>query len=432
MSEKIKISFDDEESNSKNNKEKIEIDFNDTKETEIEEDTLEKDSEIIAYNRKDTTEKFFNSSVDSFFHGNPALTGFYNSELKFPEGIERGFRRKYSVELKDTFLNTILENNKFIVLASTSGSVYFVDRFNGEIQGKVFFENAIFEKTGLVFKNTIYVNSLSSIYKFENDIIGSDTAGQEIYRTSSNYYIWSNLNLCKGNIVFIEYDALNKKANLKVIDSESSIIIFDFQFEVNEFISEQIIIAGSLVFIAYDNKLIKINLEDHTSNYIPLFFKMNNDCRIFYLNNNLYITNPKNELYYVDLKSNSTDFKYTGIKSNYINSLAGFKDNIFIGTVYGWKLYKSHGMLLYSYDDVDENKIEAVSKTLLIISKTNKIVCHNLNKFQEAEGFALKSQDSEIDSEVIESVIISFNDFFVLTKNGKLEAFTNDKLNIHI
>jgi len=432
MSEKIEISFDDEESISKKKKEKIEIDFDENKEIEIDKHTLEKESELIANNKKDINKEILNSTVDSFFHGNPALTCYYDSGLKFPEGIEKGFRRRYSVELKDTFLNSILENNKFIVLTSSSGSVYFVDRFSGEIQGKYFFENAIFEKTGLVFKNTIYVNSLSSIYKFANDLIGSDAAGQEIYRTSSNYYIWSNLSLCKENIVFIEYDALSKKANLKVIDSESSINIFDFQFEVNEFISEQIIIAGSLVFIAYDNKLIKINLEDHTSNYIPLFFKMNNDCRIFYLKNNLYITNPKNELYYVDLKSNSIDFKYTGIKSNYINSLAGFKDNIFIGTVYGWKLYKSHGMLLYSYDDVDENKIEAVSKNLLIISKTNKIVCHNLNKFQEAEGFALKSQDSDVDSEVIESVIISFNDFFVLAKNGKLEAFTNDKLNIHI
>ena len=432
MSDKIEISFDDEETNSKKNKDKIEIDFANNKETETEEDTLEKDSEIIANNKKDVNEKILNSSVDSFFHGNHALTGFYDSELKFPEGIEKGFRRKYSVELKDTFLNTILENNKFIVLASTSGSVYFVDRFNGEIRGKVFLENAIFEKTGLVFKNIIYVNSLSSIYRFNNDVVGSDAAGQEVYRTSSNYYIWSNLNLCKGNIVFLEYDALNKKANLKVIDSETSIIIFDFQFEVNDFISDQIIVAGSLVFIANDNKLVEINLENHSSKYIPLFFRMSSECRIFYLNNNLYITNPKNELYYVYLKSNSTDFKYTGIKSNYINSLAGFQDNIFIGTVYGWKLYKSNGMLLYSYDDVDENKIEAVSKNILIVSKTNKIVCHNLNKFQEAEGFALKSQDSDVDSEVIESVIISYNDFFVLTKNGKLEAFTNDKLNIHI
>ena len=89
-------------------------------------------------------------------------------------------------------------------------------------------------------------------------------------------------------------------------------------------------------------------------------------------------------------------------------------------------------MLLYSYDDVDENKIEAVSKNLLIVSKTNKIVCHNLDRFQEAEWFALSSKDNNIDCEVIESVIISFHDFFVLTKNGKLEAFTNDKLNIHI
>jgi len=431
MSEKIEISFDDEESNSKRNKEKIEIDFDEIKETETGESTLETKSELITNELKDITEITLNSTVDSFFHGNPALTCYSDSGLKFPEGIEKGFRRRYSVELKDTFLNSLLENNKFIVLTSSTGRVYFIDRFSGEIIERVFLKMQ-YLKNRLCFQNTIYVNSLSSIYKFANDLIGSDDAGQEIYRTSSNYYIWSNLNLCKGNIVFIEFDTSNRKANLKVIDSETSNNIFDFQFEVTDFISDHIVVTGSLIFISYDNKLVKINLKDSTYKCISLFFKMRDDCRIFYLNNKVYITNPKNELYYLDLKSNSIDFKYTGIKSNFINSLAGFKDNIFIGTVYGWKLYKSNGMLLYSYDDVDENKIEAVSKNLLIVSKTNKIVCHNLDRFQEAEGFALRSKDNNIDCEVIESVIISFNDFFVLTKNGKLEAFTNDKLNIHI
>ena len=338
MSEKIEISFDDEESNSKRNKEKIEIDFDEIKETETGESILETKSELITNDLKDITEVTLNSTVDSFFHGNPALTCYSDSGLKFPEGIEKGFRRRYSVELKDTFLNSLLENNKFIVLTSSTGRVYFIDRFSGEIIERVFFENAVFEKTGFVFKNTIYVNSLSSIYKFANDLIGSDDAGQEIYRTSSNYYIWSNLNLCKGNIVFIEFDTSNRKANLKVIDSETSNNIFDFQFEVTDFISDHIVVTESLIFISYDNKLVKINLKDSTYKCISLFFKMRDDCRIFYLNNKIYITNPKNELYYLDLKSNSIDFKYTGIKSNFINSLAFSKSSFkpfsvnFLGT----------------------------------------------------------------------------------------------------
>ena len=435
MSEKIEISFDDEKPDSKKEKEKekIVIEFDDKKEEpEMIKEISEEEPEKIEDVKKSITDEIRNSKISSFYKGNTALTGFYESDLKFPGGIEKGFRRRYSVDLKDTFFNSVLESNKYIILSSRTGSIYFVDRFTGDVEEKIVLENEIFEKTGLVYKNTVYINSLNSVYKFEDDPDDSGISTIAVYETPANYYIWSNLNLCKGNLVFIEYNNSNAKANLKVINPDTLNTVYDLQFEIEKYVSDQVIVTRRFIFFLCDNKLVKIDTESFTSENIPLFFKANDESKIFYINGKVYLINPKNELYYIDLRSRSLDLKYTGIKSNYINSVAGFDDNIFIGTVYGWKLFKSNSMLLYSCEDIDENKIESVSKNILIVSKENKVVCHNLNKFQEAEGFAVTSREGDMDSEVIESVIISFNDFFVLTKSGKLEAFTNDKINIHV
>jgi len=72
-----------------------------------------------------------------------------------------------------------------------------------------------------------------------------------------------------------------------------------------------------------------------------------------------------------------------------------------------------------------------MNKNVLIVSKKNKIVFCNLNRFQEAESYTISSNENKESIEII-SAIISNNEIFVLTSNGMLEAFTNDKLNIHI
>ncbi|MCX6164866.1 MAG: hypothetical protein NTU73_08425, partial [Ignavibacteriae bacterium] len=87
MPEKIIISFDDEKP--EKSEEKIIIDLK---------STPKEKPEI----------KIQNSIVNSNFKGNPHLTGFESSTLKYPEGLENGFRKIFSDKLNDVFLNSIL------------------------------------------------------------------------------------------------------------------------------------------------------------------------------------------------------------------------------------------------------------------------------------------------------------------------------------
>jgi hypothetical protein len=104
---------------------------------------------------------------------------------------------------------------------------------------------------------------------------------------------------------------------------------------------------------------------------------------------------------------------------------------VFIGTLEGWRFYKSGGFLVYSFESDYENVIECVSKNILVISQKNKIIFCNLNRFQEAEGYVISSSEKKESIEIVSS-IISHNEIYVLTGNGILECFTNDKLNIHV
>ena len=87
-------------------------------------------------------------------------------------------------------------------------------------------------------------------------------------------------------------------------------------------------------------------------------------------------------------------------------------------------------------DSLDKlvEKINSISKNILVISQSNKIVFCNLNRFQEAEGYVLSSDGDPESNDAVEivSAIIADNEIFVLTKSGILEAYTSDKMNIHI
>jgi len=151
MSEKIIIEFDDEEdkkstaenkNRGKDNEEnRIVIDFN--SEPEKEEKIIEVEEIEAGYE-----EKIRNSEVNSFYRGNPYLNNSYNTDLKFPEGIDKGFRKKFSIKLKDEFFNSVLENNRYIILASRTGNIYLTDRFTGKLKDKILLENESFEKNG--------------------------------------------------------------------------------------------------------------------------------------------------------------------------------------------------------------------------------------------------------------------------------------------
>lgn len=418
MSERIIIDFGDEENKPAPEESRIVIDFNDTSK-KIEIDDLEEDAE----------RKYLNSKINSCFRGNEHLNYFYESNINFPEGIDQGFRKRFSLKIDDEFFNSVLENNKYIILSSRKGSIYLISKLSGKVENKIYHDGESFEKTGLVDENVPYINSLRKIYKIN---IGEDNTGDEvIYDSGAEHFIWSNLNRYRNLIVFTEYSREKNSARLKILNTKNPENITEYHFEVKSFISDRICIADEQAYVVFDGKLLIFDLEKGKEEIVNLDFPTDENSFIFYLNYRIYITSVLNELYYLDLPPVSYKFKFSGIKNNYINSIGGFGDNIFIGTLDGWKFYKSSGLLVYHHEDEYENKIESISGNILAVSQKNKIVFCNLKRFQEAEGYVISTRD-KIESVEIVSSVFSMREIFVLTGNGILEVFTNDKMNIFI
>ncbi|MEP7147175.1 MAG: hypothetical protein ABI792_09225, partial [bacterium] len=295
---------------------------------------------------------------------------------------------------------------------------------------KIFFENESFEKTGLVYNNIIYINSLKKIFRLKDT--GEDKFQPEvIYDSGNHFFIWSNLNLFRNNIVFAEFNPFERKAAIKTLSIDDQGIVNELDFEVLEYVSDKICISGATAFILTDKRLLVYDLEKGEGTFHSIDILIDENSFIFYLSNRIYITAQHNELYYIDLPSHGYRPKNTGIKNNYINSIGGFDDNIFAGSLNGWKYYKSSGLIIYNFEDEHENKIECISKNVMTISQKNKIVFCNLNRFQEAEGYVIASNEKNESVEIV-SAIFSSDAIYVMTKNGILEAFTNDKINIHI
>lgn len=407
MSEKIVISFDDEiPEKPEKAEEKIVIDLKPAEKT-------------------DNTKKVKESIVNFQYRGNPHLAGSDSDELTYPSGLENGFGKIFSVNFKSTFLNSVLLNNKFVILSSVSGNVYFVDRFKGDLISKCTIENDAFEKTGIVLNNNVYLNSVKCLYGFD------DTFKEEIlHKAEEKFYIWSHLNKAKDKIIFIEYSPEFKKAYLVFYNPGSKESRRSPEFPVVHFISDSVITFEDYIYIFYDNRILKINTEDYSESGYELNFQISPDTNFMLIDRKIYFNNGNNELFYFDMVNE--EIKFTGIKCGYINSLGAVNDNIFIGQINGWQLFKTSGMPVYTYDDIVENKIESLNRHILIVSKENKIIFHNLDKFQEAEGFSLSSGSMQSDSDKIISARLGVDAIFVLSKNGILEAFNNDKLNIVI
>ena len=436
MTERIIIDFDDE-------KEKPKKANSDKKVPEKERIVIDLSEELnkidIEHIEETYEDQILRQKVDCFYKGGSGLNNFYESSLNFPEGIEKGFSQSFRINLKDDFFNSVLFNNRYIILSSCTGHVYFTDRFTGYTEHKAHIKEQVFEKTGLVYSNCVYINSLKKIFRYgKTDEKNFDS--QEIHETGEGVFIWSNLNRYKNLILFTDYDPSLQTAGLNLLninntenDGNEKITenFFRFEFKVSRYISDRICIAGKTAFILTDSKLLMFDIEKRTGVMTELNLKTDENSFLFYSGNRIYITTIDYELYYTDLPVNTGNFKTTGIKSNYINSIGGFGDNIFTGTMEGWKLFKSTGLKIYEFEDEYENRIESIGRNILVISKSNKIVFSNLNRFQEAEGYVISSDELN-ESEFINSAVISGNEIFILTRKGILESFTNDKLNIHI
>ncbi|MBS1517777.1 MAG: hypothetical protein JSS91_06790 [Bacteroidetes bacterium] len=419
MSERIVIDFDDEEEKPKKEKETIVIDLS------------EEINKIEIDNIEDTyEEKILKKNIDCSFRGNSGLNNFFESSLNFPEGIEKGFRQSFRISLRDDFFNSVLFNNRYVILSSCSGYVYFIDRFTGYVEHKIQIKDQIFEKTGLVISNTVYLSSLKKIFRYGKTGEKSFEP-EELYTAPEGFLIWSSLNRQGNKILFTEQDTLGGTANLVLMDITNPDEVFRFELKVKKALADRICIAGRFAFVLIDSSLLVFDTENLTGEIKEINVSADENSFLFYSSNRLYITTVNYELYYLDLPYRNTNFKNTGIKNNYINSAGSFGDNLFTGTMEGWNLFKSTGLKIYEYEDEYENRIESISRNVIVISKSNKIVFSNLNRFQEAEGYVISS-DKLNESEFIISAVISENEIFILTRKGILESFTNDKLNIHI
>ncbi|MBI5403199.1 MAG: hypothetical protein HY959_07340 [Ignavibacteriae bacterium] len=405
MAEKIVISFDDEE----------------TEKPQKPEDKII--IEIKPAEKPDKSKEIKNSTLNFQYRGNTHLAGLDESPLTYPAGLENGFGKIFSVSLKDNFLNSILLTNKFIILSSSGGSIYFVDRFRGELVSRCIIENEAFEKTGIVIKNKVYINSVKSIYSYDDSL-----NEKKIYESAGGYYIWAHLNKSGKQIIFLEYSPELKIAVPVVFNPESGEYKKCREINIRHYISDALITCEGFAYILHDNVILKTDLKDYSSVSYQLNFDISPDSNFLLSDGKIYFNNGNNELFYFDIKNE--DIKFTGIKCGYINSLASVGDNIFIGLISGWQLFKASGMPVYTYDDITENRIESLNRHILAVSKENKIIFHNLDKFQEAEGFSLTTGGMESDK--IISARIGEDAVFVLSKNGILEAFNNDKLNIVI
>ena len=441
MSDRIIIDFDGEEKEPEKKAEKndqdsnrILIEFDDTTdETEMQHHEKNQKENQKEDRKESPEEAFLKTKVNCFYKGNSYLNNSFNSKLKFPEGIDQSFRKKFSKNLKDEFFNYILQNNRYIILSSRKGNIYLIDRTTGFSERKLSFDDESFEKTGLVYENTIYLNSLSKIFCIKESEDG-EIIHKGIYNSPDGYFIWSNLNRYKNYLVFTEYSISEDRAFIKVLNTESVSPVYDFEFSIKDFISDKLCIAEGKAYMLFDNKILTYDIDKLSATINDCEVKTDENSFVFYLNYRLYITSGINELFYLDLPAVNYNFKTTGIRNSYINSIGGFADNILLGTLDGWKLYKSSGLQIYYFEDEYENKIESISKNILVISQSNKIVFCNLNRFQEAEGYVLSSDGDPESNEAVEivSAIIADNEIFVLTKSGILEAYTSDKMNIHI
>jgi outer membrane protein assembly factor BamB len=263
----------------------------------------------------------------------------------------------------------------------------------------------------------------------DDDTIEQGTLGEPLYRCEAGYYIWSSLNRNGNSIIFLEYSPERKSANIVIFDTVLREIILSDRFSINESINPLLCIIGNMAYFIADKYLYTLHIESKSIIEMEVGFDVSEVGFLFGNGNKLYLTSDDGKIYFLDDASGS--LKFTGIVEHHINSIAGFEGNIFIGTHDGWRHYNSNGVLVYSHEDVEENRIEALSKNMVVVSKRNKVVFHNLTRLQEAEGFIIKTEDESVTQEIF-SAIISYNEVYTLTKQGVLTAYTNDKLNIHI
>lgn len=422
INSKIDISFDDENDSEKK---KIEIDFESEetnfKETEI----FVKEKLIIPENFKEeiTTE----ININNFYYfANPECNKFYNVCLKFPSGLESGFRRKFSIETGFEFFTEILINEDKIILTSKEGEIIFIDKHTGSLLSKLTVKNEYIEKTGIVTDGRVFVSTLNSILEcFENTY-------EQKYQADKEFYIWSNLNIIDDKIIFAVYSDIKKKYKIILYDLKNNCYSEIYEDKIEDNMGSNFVIYKSRCFIIIDNYV--LSLDFTTDKTKPIIEKIETDSTgeayLLAIKSGIILADRK-DIYFMNILLNERSFKYTGISSYEINSLAGNNETLIIGTGKGWGKYKISGMTENFSEDNEENIVRALNDNVLSVTKKNKIIFYNLHNANEAEGFVINSKNISGSQEII-SVVYDKNQIFTLTDKGILTCFSNDKLNIHI
>ena len=379
MPEKIIISFDDEE----------------------EQPQQKHDTEPIP------EEKIF--PINSYPEGSQSGDKFFKSDFGFPSDKEKSFYIRNSVNLKDRFLNSILETSLHIILSSATGSIYIINKKTLSVEEKFNFRNESFEKTGIVLNDVAYINSPEKIYKV------SGLSAEEVYSTPKGFYIWSDMNY-DGKLIFIEYNPESKKANFHGFAGSIS-------FAMNSMPAGNIIVSDSgYAFIAgegiyvigrNDNKVNKFIINDSP------------ECNIFHSAGKIFFKKNNEEIWFLkDDKISSC-----GIKSQFINSMGTNGKLIFTGNMNGWNAYSFTGNKIFSLDTNSPCIIRAISDNIICVSEDSGLLLHNMNRLSEAEIIYINGESA---FDMIVSVLISNKAIYSLTESGTLAAIDNNKINLKL
>lgn len=362
----------------------------------------------------------------SFFNGNQENTSFVDSAYTFPDGLDNCFRCKNKIIIDDSFLNAPLEFLDLLVLSSVNGNVYFIPRENPHGFQRLVLHPEIFEKTGIVHSGILYLNSVKSVYR-----IFSPDRHEKIY-DSGHSYIWSNLNFANNKAVFLESMPDDEVFSLVAIDLIDLSVKRSGTFERRKFLYDCTVISDGFVYASADDKIFKFNLSCGTEYIYESGIPLDTGMNLIALRNHLYFNNYINELYFIDTDVQGYSARFTGIKCPSINTVAGYEDKLFLGGIDGWSAYKTNGQHVYTFEDVYENRIGCLNRSILVSLKGNKISFHNMHRFQEADSYTIPVKDSETETDYFVSCVISDDFIMALTRYGRFFVFTNDKMNIKL
>ena len=347
--------------------------------------------------------------IDSYPEGSKNRDKFFRSDFEFPPDKEKSFYIRNSVELKDRFLNSILETSRHIILSSVTGSIYIIDKNTLSVDEKFNFKNESFEKTGIVLNDVAYINSPEKIYKI------SDLSADEVYSTPKGFYIWCDMNY-DDKLIFIEYNPESKKANFHGFAGSIS-------FALNSMPTGGIAVSDSgYAFIAGDEIYI-IGRNNNTVNKFRLnFFPGGN---LFYSAGKIFFDKNSEEIYFWE----NDKIRYSGIKSQFMNSMGTNGKYIFTGNMNGWNAYSFTGNKIFSQDANSPCMIHAISDNIICVSEDCGMLLHNMNRLTESEIIYINGESA---FDMIVSVLISNRAIYSLTESGTLAVIDNNKINLKL